>query len=105
MGQRMMPGAVHPADTAARVAEHRRLAELLPAEDREWLARAADVLPWGWVVNGMATPPGGGVVGDDRYPGGIRVVVPPAGRAGIYAKGGPILRPAPRSNPGRPSRH
>lgn len=74
-----------------RLAEHERLAALLPAGDRAWLARMADVLPWGWVVPGMATPRRGGVVADSRYPGGIRLVVPPSGPAGqsrAYAPGG-----------------
>lgn len=65
-----------------RLVEHEHLARLLPSSDREWLARMADVLPWGWVVPGMATPRRGGVVGDSSYPGGIRLVVPPAGPAG-----------------------
>jgi hypothetical protein len=63
-------------------AEHDRLAHLLTSTDRTWLARMADVLPWGWVIPGMATPRRGGVVGDSGYPGGIRLVVPPAGPAG-----------------------
>lgn len=62
--------------------EHERLAALLPAADRQWLARMADVLPWGWVVSGMAEPRRGGVVGDPDYPTGVRLVVAPPGPAG-----------------------
>jgi hypothetical protein len=62
--------------------QHQDLVRLLPADDREWLARMADVLPWGWVVSGMALPARAGVVVDRTYPGGVRVVCPPAGSAG-----------------------
>lgn len=64
-------------------AQHDHLAAVLPRADREWLARMADVLPWGWVVTGMATPRRGGIVGDSGYPGGVRLVVPPAGPSGV----------------------
>lgn len=65
-----------------RLVEHERLAALLPAGDREWLARMADVLPWGTVVPGMAIPARGGVVADSGYLAGIRLVVPPRGPGG-----------------------
>lgn len=80
-----MPVPVNRLCRPERLDEHERLARLLPAADREWLARMADVLPWGWVVPGMATPRRGGVVGDSTYPGGIRLVVPPAGPS-IHAR-------------------
>jgi len=64
------------------LAEHERLARLLTPADRELLARAAEVLPGGWVVLGMAVPERGAVVDDTRYPLGVRVVVAPAGPAG-----------------------
>lgn len=78
----LVPTPVNRLRRPRQLDEHERLARLLPAADRAWLARMADVLPWGWVVPGMATPARGGVVGDSGYPGGIRLVVPPRGPAG-----------------------
>jgi hypothetical protein len=69
-------------DYYADVNEHDRIAGLLTADQRAWLARMADVLPPGWVVSGMATPLRGGVVCDSMFPGGVRLVVPPAGPSG-----------------------
>lgn len=82
---------------------HRDLARILPASDREWLARMADVLPWGWVIPGMAVPARGDVVCDPRLPGGCRLIVAPTGPSGAasaYARGG-YVAPVPR--PSRPS--
>lgn len=61
------------------LAEHRALAAVLSAEDREWLRRMADVLEPGRVVLGMATRPREGVVVDV---GRLRVVRAPHGPAG-----------------------
>lgn len=61
---------------------HERLAAVLPSADRAWLARMADVLQPGTVVVGMAVPRRGGVVSDGRWPGGVRLVVAPAGPGG-----------------------
>lgn len=60
-------------------AEHDRLSHLLHQEDRVWLRRMADVLPWGWVVNGMDVPRRGAVVASGGYPGGVRLIVAPEG--------------------------
>lgn len=79
-----MPGVV-PWDGMPRhpgLEQHERLAAELRPEDRAWLARMADVLEPGVVVPGMAVPARGGVVTDARWPGGLRVVVPPSGGAG-----------------------
>lgn len=62
---------------------HESLAAVLPRADREWLARMADVLPFGWVVHGMATPRRGGIVHDPSRPSGLRLVVPPAGPGAV----------------------
>lgn len=77
-----------------RPAEHDALARTLSAEQREWLARMADVLPPGWVVQGMATPPRGGVVCDSAYPTGLRLVVAPSG-PGSASMGWRPTRPSP----------
>lgn len=71
----------------AGVREHERLAALLPASDREWLRRMADVLEPGAVVAGMALRAREGVVPSG---GGVRLVRAPAGPAGVGSANRPL---------------